>query len=56
MTVELHIEACAAYVRFTDQDVAKTKEIEGNSITVTVDFAEDGSVVGIELVGVQEFT
>lgn len=54
--VELDSEACCAYVRFSGAPVEKTLELESAHCTVTADLAADGSVVGIELVGVREFT
>lgn len=53
--VELDSEAHAAYVRFSRKKVTRTKPITTNGCIVTVDFAANGDVVGIELVGVDEF-
>jgi len=53
--VELDSEARAAYVRFSRKKVARTQPIMTNGCIVTVDFDARGDVVGIELVGVEEF-
>ncbi len=53
--VELDSEAHAAYVRFSRKKVARTQPITTDGCIVTVDFAANGDVVGIELVGVDEF-
>ena len=45
-------EADAIYVRFSDQPVATTRTARGNTSDAAVDFAVDGSVVGVELLGV----
>lgn len=45
-------EANAIYVRFSDKNVAKTRPARGNSSDGAVDYAADGSVVGVELLGV----
>ena len=54
-TVELDSEAHAAYVRFSTRKVAKTRPITTDGCIVTVDYGTDGGVIGIELVGVDEF-
>ena len=53
--VELDSEARAAYVRFSRKKVARTQPIMTDGCIVTVDFDARGDVVGIELVGVEEF-
>jgi uncharacterized protein YuzE len=55
-TVELDSEAHAAYVRFSTRKVARTDVVACDTAIVTVDLARDGSVIGVELVGVVEFT
>ena len=55
-TVELDSEAHAAYVRFSTKKVARTDVVACDKAIVTVDLAKDGSVIGVELVGVVEFT
>ena len=54
--VELDSTAHAAYVRFSRKKVAKTELVNSGKTFVTVDMAADGSVIGIELVGVDEFS
>jgi len=55
-TVELDSEAHAAYVRFTKRVVYRTEVVACDTSIVTIDIARDGSVIGVELVGVAEFT
>ncbi len=54
--VELDSEAMAAYVRFSHRKVLRTEVLNSRKSTVTVDFDSTGDVIGIELVGVKEFT
>ena len=54
--VELDSAAMAAYVRFSRRKVARTEVLDSRKSTVTVDFDAAGEVIGIELVGVKEFT
>ena len=54
-TVELDSEAHAAYVRFTTRKVVKTRPVTTDGCIVTVDYDADGAVIGVELVGVDEF-
>ncbi len=54
--VELDSAAHAAYVRFSRKKVARTEPVESGNVFITIDFAADGSVIGIELVGVDEFS
>ena len=54
--VELDSAAMAAYVRFSRRKVARTQVLDSRKSTVTVDFDAGGEVIGIELVGVKEFT
>lgn len=53
--VELDSEAHAAYVRFSKSAVAKTLPVTTHSCIVTVDLDSSNEVVGIELIGVDEF-
>jgi uncharacterized protein YuzE len=53
--VELDSSIRAAYVRFSDKRVSETKVVTEDKYTVTIDMAADGEVVGVELVGVEEF-
>ena len=53
--VELDSEAQAAYVRFSRKKVVRTQPITTDGCIVTCDFDAAGGVVGIELVGVNEF-
>jgi uncharacterized protein YuzE len=54
--VELDSNAHAAYIRFSKAKVAKTEIIACDREVITADLAKDGSLIGIELVGVNEFT
>jgi uncharacterized protein YuzE len=53
--VELDSAAHAAYVRFSNKRVAETKVVTEDKYTVTIDMDADGGVIGVELVGVEEF-
>jgi uncharacterized protein YuzE len=55
LIVELDSEAHAAYVRFSKKKVVRTLPITTDGCIVTVDFDSADEVVGIELVGVDEF-
>jgi uncharacterized protein YuzE len=54
--VELDSEAHAAYIRFSRKRVAGTKVVTEDKHTITIDLDSDGEVIGIELVGVEEFS
>jgi uncharacterized protein YuzE len=54
--VELDSEAQAAYVRFSHHRVKQTRIVEEDKCVVTIDLDARGAVVGVELVGVEEFT
>ena len=54
--VELDSAAMAAYVRFSRHKVSRTEVLESRKSTVTVEIDARGDVIGIELVGVKEFT
>jgi uncharacterized protein YuzE len=51
MTVKYDQRADALYVRLSDKPVAKTSEIGDGRVA---DYAQDGTVVGIEFWGVSE--
>jgi uncharacterized protein YuzE len=53
--VELDSAARAAYIRLSQEKVAKTIPINTDGCIVTMDLDEDGDAVGIELVGVDDF-
>jgi uncharacterized protein YuzE len=57
-TIEIDPVAQAAYVRFSNRKVAKTKTlaVQNRNINVAVDFDADSNVIGIEIVGVTEFS
>ena len=54
--MELDSAAMAAYARFSRRKVARTEVLDSRKSTVTVDCDTSGDVIGIELVGVKEFT
>lgn len=54
--VELDSAASAAYIRFSRHKVARTEVLVSRKSTVTVDFDAADEPIGIELVGVKEFT
>jgi len=53
--VELDSAAHAAYVRFSRAKVAKTIPVDTEGCTVTIDVDDKGAVIGVELIGVDEF-
>ena len=53
--VELDSEAHAAYIRFNNRKVARTQPLHTDGCVITVDLDAHGEVIGIELVGVDEF-
>ena len=53
--VELDSDAHAAYVRFSHKRVKETKVVTEDKYTITIDMDADGEVIGVELVGVEEF-
>jgi uncharacterized protein YuzE len=53
--VELDSAAHAAYVRFSSAAVAKTKVLTDKTCVVTIDCDRKGGVVGVELLGVDNF-
>ncbi|MBI4496465.1 MAG: DUF2283 domain-containing protein [Chloroflexi bacterium] len=52
MQLKYDPEADAIYIRFSDQKSAKMRTVRGNLGNAAVDYAADGSVVGVELLGV----
>lgn len=54
--VEMDSQICAAYVRFSNKRVKETKVVSENTCIVTIDLDSDGEVIGVELVGVKDFT
>lgn len=54
--VEIDTEATAAYVRLRNTKVAHTEPYGSEKGLVMLDFDADGDVVGIEVVGQQEFS
>jgi uncharacterized protein YuzE len=54
--VEIDTEATAAYIRLRDTKVTRTEPYGSERGFVMLDFDADGNVVGIEVVGQQEFS
>lgn len=54
-TIELDSVAHAAYVRFSNNKVARTDPVCSQDCVVTLDFDCENKIVGIELVGVSDF-
>src|SRR6059036_1489458 len=54
--VEIDTEATAAYIRLRAGKVARTEPFESKKGLVMLDFDANGNVVGMELVGQQEFS
>lgn len=55
-TIEVDSCAAAVYIRFKKTPVAKTVDQDCESMHVAVDLDERGEVVGIEAVGIREFS
>ena len=53
--VEVDSSIRGAYIRFSTKRVSETKVVTEDKYTVTIDMDADGEVVGVELVGVEEF-
>ena len=53
--VEMDSEAHAAYVRFSNRPIAKTRLLVADECIVTADYDANDKVVGVELIGVKEF-
>ena len=54
--VEIDTEATAAYIRLRDGKIARTGPYRSGKSLVMLDFDADGNVLGIEVVGQQEFS
>jgi uncharacterized protein YuzE len=54
--VEIDTEATAAYIRLRHAKVARTERCESKKGLVMLDFDAKGNVIGIEVVGQQEFS
>ncbi len=52
--VEPDPEAAAVYVRLSGRPVARTRTVRGSQSDAAIDYAADGSVVGVELLGVSQ--
>ncbi len=46
----------AWYVRFSKRKIARTSSEDKPGVVVAIDFDDRGEVVGVELIGVREFT
>jgi uncharacterized protein YuzE len=55
-TIEVDREATAVYVRFKEGPVAKTVTQPCETMNIAIDLDAKGEVVGIEAVGVTEFS
>jgi uncharacterized protein YuzE len=54
--VEIDTEATAAYIRLRPSAVARTEPFGSERALIMLDFDEEGNVIGIEVVGQQEFS
>jgi uncharacterized protein YuzE len=54
--VEIDTEATAAYIRLRETAVVRTEPFASERAFLMLDFDADGNVVGIEVVGQQEFS
>ena len=54
--VEIDTEATAAYIRLREAKIARTEPFASERGLVMLDFDATGAVVGIEVVGQQEFS
>jgi uncharacterized protein YuzE len=54
--VEIDTEATAAYIRLREDKVARTEPLESKKGLVMLDFDGKDNVIGIEVVGQQEFS
>ena len=54
--VEIDTEATAAYIRLRETKVVRTEPFGSDRGLVMLDFDAEGNVVGIEVVGQQEFS
>jgi uncharacterized protein YuzE len=57
-TVEIDTEAGAAYVRFkrAETRIVQTRRVPRPGVVVTIDYDRDSEVIGVELLGVKEFS
>ena len=55
-TVEIDSVARAAYVRFKKSKVHRTACVPAKGCIITADYDRSGEVVGVEFVGIQEFS
>lgn len=54
--IELDGQAHAAYVKFSDERGVETKVVAADDCVITMDLNEAGEVIGVELLGVKEFS
>ena len=54
--VEIDTEATATYIRLLEGKIARTEPFSSEQGLVMLDFDDEGNVVGIEVVGQQEFS
>jgi len=54
--VEIDTEATAAYIRLREAKIARTEPFHSAHGFVMIDFDAQGTVVGVEVVGQQEFS
>jgi uncharacterized protein YuzE len=55
-TVEVDPQAQAVYVRFKKATIAKTVTRPCETMNIAIDLDASGSVIGIEIIGMTEFT
>ena|SRR5438067_3592471 len=55
-TVEIDTAVRAAYIRFSNEKVAKTISDNRPGVVVAIDLNAKGKVIGIELIGVSDFS
>ncbi|MEO7300698.1 MAG: DUF2283 domain-containing protein [Verrucomicrobiota bacterium] len=55
-TVEIDSQAKSAYVRFSRKAVFRTKSVDKSGIIIAIDFDKANEVIGVELVGVSDFS
>jgi uncharacterized protein YuzE len=54
-TVEIDSSVPAAYIRFSRAKIVSTQPVDADDMIVNVDLDEHAQVVGVEIVGVDEF-
>ena len=54
--VEIDTEATAAYIRLRSTSIVRTEPLESDRGFVMIDFDAAGNVVGVEIIGQQEFS